>query len=69
MNQFAQIIQNQKFLKLLRLRCDISWLTDAGRPCRPACRDTGKPGSLNSRNRVTRSPGVVPIHGAAAEAT
>ena len=29
-NQFAQRIQNQKFLELLRLRCAISWLTDAG---------------------------------------
>jgi hypothetical protein len=31
-NQFAQMIQNQKFLELLRLRCVISWLTDAGTP-------------------------------------
>jgi hypothetical protein len=30
MNQFAQMIQNQKFLELLRLRRAISWLTDAG---------------------------------------
>jgi hypothetical protein len=29
-NQFAQMIQNQKFLELLRLRRAISWLTDAG---------------------------------------
>ena len=30
MNQFAQMIQNQKFLELLRLRRAISGLTDAG---------------------------------------